>query len=56
VLGIAVLITDAAANGYANYILDPGSSSTIARVVQALTAALAIALVATAPKTWPWLR
>jgi hypothetical protein len=56
VLGIAVLVTDAAANGYANYFLYPDDNSTTARAFQAVTTVLALALFATSPKTWPLLR
>jgi hypothetical protein len=56
VVGIAVLATDAAANGYANYILNPHAGGLTGRVFQGATTVLAIVLLATAPRTWPWLR
>lgn len=56
VLGCAVLATDAAANGYANYVFDPGSGGAAGRVFQAFITVLAIGLLTTAPRVWPWLR
>jgi len=53
VLGCAVLVTDAAADGYANYVLD-NSGATAGRIGQAAITALAIALLAVAPRVWPW--
>jgi len=35
VLAVAVLVSDAAANGWANYVLDPASGVTVGRVRQA---------------------
>ena len=55
-LGCAVLATDATASGDANYVLDPNNGLLIGRVFQAITTALAIGLLVTAPRTWPWLR
>ena len=54
VLGCAVLVTDAAANGYANYILDNSDGATFGRIGQAAITALALALLAVAPRVWPW--
>lgn len=55
-LGCAVLASDAAANGYANYVLDTTPGVTLGRIGQAVIAALAVALIATAPRIAPWLR
>lgn len=55
VLGCAVLVTDAVANGYANYVIDAASGLTAGRVGQAVISVLAVALVTTAPRLWPWL-
>ncbi|MEV5694609.1 hypothetical protein [Micromonospora globbae] len=52
VLACAVLVTDAAANAYANYALDPAPGVTPGRVGQAVITLLALALVGAAP----WLR
>jgi hypothetical protein len=54
VLGCAVLVTDAAANLYANYVLDSGGGATAGRIGQAAITALAIALLAVTPRVWPW--
>ena len=54
-LGCAVLVTDAAANGYANYVLDSSPGATAGRIGQAVITVLAIALLATSPRVWPWL-
>ncbi|GAB3937629.1 hypothetical protein GCM10027614_16170 [Micromonospora vulcania] len=48
-LGCVVLATDAAANGYANYVLDPAVGVTPGRVGQAVITALAVALVSLTP-------
>ena len=56
VLGCAVLVTDAAANGYANYVLDNSGGATAGRIGQAAITALAIALLAVGPRVWPWFR
>ena len=56
VLGCAVLLTDAAANGYANYVVDAASGLTAGRVGQAVITVLAVAALAAAPRLWPWLR
>ncbi|MEV0152356.1 hypothetical protein AB0H57_01255 [Micromonospora sp. NPDC050686] len=55
-LGCAVLATDAAANGYANYVLDGASGITPGRIGQAVITGLAIALIGAAPTVAPWLR
>ncbi len=54
-LGCAVLATDAAANWYANYVLDPASGITPGRIGHAVITALAVALVALFPWLKPWL-
>ncbi|MET7969461.1 hypothetical protein [Micromonospora sp. NPDC005305] len=54
-LGCALLASDAAANGYANYVLDTTPGITPGRIGQAVVTALAVALIAAAPKAAPWL-
>ena len=54
-LGDAVLLTDAAANGYANYALDASGGLTVGRVGHAVITLLALALLAATPRLWPWL-
>jgi hypothetical protein len=54
-LGCAVFGSDAAANGYANYVLDTAPGITPGRIGQAVLTALAVALIATAPRVAPWL-
>ncbi|MGC4760190.1 hypothetical protein [Micromonospora trifolii] len=54
VLGCAVLVTDAAANGYANYVLDPAVGVTPGRIGQAVITGLAVGLVALTPWLAPW--
>jgi hypothetical protein len=54
-LGCVVLASDAAANGYANYVLDTAPGITPARIGQAVVTALAVALIAAAPRAAPWL-
>ena len=49
VLAVAVLVTDAAANGWASYALDPVPGG---RVGQAVITALALAALAAAPALW----
>lgn len=53
-LSCMVLLTDAAANGYANYVLDDATGVTAGRVAQAIITvlALALALVAATPQLW----
>jgi hypothetical protein len=55
-LGCAVLLSDAAGNGYADYAVRPGQGITAGRAGQAVITVLAIALLAVAPRVWPWLR
>lgn len=52
VLVVAVLVTDAAANGYASYALDPAVGITAERVGQAVITLLALAALASAPSLW----
>ena len=52
-LGIAVLLTDAIANGYAIYGLDGGTAT--ARVSQLIISLMAVASMALAPSMRPWL-
>ncbi|MFG3690843.1 hypothetical protein [Micromonospora sp. NPDC047740] len=54
-LGCVVLASDAAANGYANYVLDSAPGITPGRIGQAVVTALAVALIAAAPRAAPWL-
>ncbi|MFG3582217.1 hypothetical protein [Micromonospora chersina] len=54
-LGCVVLASDAAANGYANYVLDAAPGITPGRIGQAVVTVLAVALVAVAPRVAPWL-
>ena len=51
-LGCAVLVTDAAANGYVNYAID----ASVGRVGHAVITLLALALLVATPRLWPWLR
>ena len=53
-LGCVVLTTDAAANWYANYVLDLAVGVTPGRIGQAVITALAVALVALTPWLVPW--
>ncbi|GAB3142785.1 hypothetical protein GCM10027290_17990 [Micromonospora sonneratiae] len=55
VLGCVVLTTDAAANAYANYLLDDAGGVTPGRIGQAVISMLAIALAMAAPRVAPWL-
>lgn len=52
VLAVAVFVTDAAANGWANYALDPAGGVTAGRVGQGVITALTLLLVATTPRLW----
>jgi hypothetical protein len=52
ILSCAVLLTDAAANGYANYVLDAADGITLGRIGQAVITVLAVALTAAAPRLW----
>ncbi|RLP97349.1 hypothetical protein EAD98_07430 [Micromonospora sp. CV4] len=54
-LGCVVLVSDAVANGYANYVLDTASGITLGRIGQAFITVLAVALVAAVPRVAPWL-
>lgn len=51
-LVVAVLVTDAAANGHVNYALDPAVGITAERVGQAVITLLALAAIAVAPSLW----
>ncbi|MEU7589911.1 hypothetical protein AB0A95_26865 [Micromonospora sp. NPDC049230] len=53
-LGCAVLATDAAANWYANYVLDPAVGVTAGRIGQAVITALAVTLLALTPWLARW--
>ncbi|MEO3744011.1 hypothetical protein [Plantactinospora sp. B5E13] len=52
-LGCLVLVTDAIANGYANYLLPAGSA--LSRVGHAVITLAAVGAVLTAPRLGPWL-
>jgi hypothetical protein len=52
VLAVTVLVSDAAANGWANHVLDPASGVTAGRVGQAVVTLLALALLAVTPALW----
>jgi hypothetical protein len=52
VLAVAVLLTDAAANGWANYALDPASGVTAGRVGQAVVTVLALVVTSLAVPMW----
>ncbi|WP_448642673.1 hypothetical protein [Geodermatophilus sp. URMC 63] len=52
VLAVGVLVSDAVANGWANYALDPASGATAGRVGQAVVTLLALALLAATPLLW----
>ncbi|MCO8274449.1 hypothetical protein M1L60_28015 [Actinoplanes sp. TRM 88003] len=51
VLGAFILVTDALANGYANYVVDQAGGVTPGRVGQAVISVLALALVTALPRT-----
>jgi hypothetical protein len=53
-VGILILVTDAAPNGYAVYGLS-GATAT-ARISQAIISLLALAAVTTAPRVRPWMQ
>ncbi|MEU8301263.1 hypothetical protein AB0C04_28740 [Micromonospora sp. NPDC048909] len=55
-LGCAVLVTDSAANAYANYVLDTTPGVTPGRIGQAVITLLAATLVAAAARLAPWMR
>jgi hypothetical protein len=52
VLVVAVLVTDALANGWANYGLDPAAGITPGRVGQAVISVLALVAVLTSRRLW----
>jgi hypothetical protein len=54
-LGCAVMLSDAAGNGYANYAVRSGQGA-VGRAGQAVVTIVAVALLAVAPRVWPWLR
>ncbi|WP_193616510.1 hypothetical protein [Goekera deserti] len=54
-LACAVLVTDAAANGYATYAVDATAGLTLGRVGQAVITLLTLALLAATPRLWPWM-
>ena len=54
-LGCAILATDAAANGYANYVLDSTPGVTAGRIGQSVITLLAVALIVVTPRVGPWL-
>jgi hypothetical protein len=56
VLGSLVLVTDAAANAYANYALDDSLGLTPGRIGQAVISILAVALLTATPWLWPTAR
>ena len=51
VVGAQILVTDALANAYANYVVDDAAGVTAGRVGQAVISLLAVALVAVTPWT-----
>lgn len=51
-LAVMVFVSDAIANGWANYALDPAGGVTVGRVGQAVTTTLAIAVCAAGPHLW----
>ncbi len=52
VLAATVLVTDAAANGWANYAIDDTTGITTGRVGQAVITVLAIGLLIALPRLW----
>lgn len=56
VVAPAVLVTDAAANACANYVLDPTARVTAGRVGQAVVAALAVVMLGSTPSLWRYSR
>ncbi len=50
ILGAVVLVTDALANGYANYVVDTSGGITAGRIGQAVITLLALGLVLVLPK------
>ncbi|WP_138757941.1 hypothetical protein [Modestobacter altitudinis] len=55
-LTVAVLATDALANGWANYALDPAAGVTAGRVGQAVISVLALVAVLTSRRLWRYAR
>jgi hypothetical protein len=53
-LAVAVLVTDAAANAWANHGLDPATGVTPGRLGQGVITLLALVLLAAAPALWRW--
>ena len=51
-LAVAVFVSDAFANGWANYVLDPAVGITVGRFGHAVTTVLALGVCATAPRLW----
>lgn len=51
-LSVLVLVSDAAANGFANHVLDPAVGVTVGRVGHAVITALAFGVCAAAPRLW----
>lgn len=56
VLASAVLVSDAVANGCANYVYDASAGLTLGRAGHAVISLLALALLAAAPRLWPELQ
>jgi len=52
VLAVAVLVTDAAANGWANGVLDPAPGMTAGRIGTVVISALALGLLVLAGRLW----
>ena len=52
VLAVGVLVSDAVANGWANYALDPASGVTAGRLGHGVVTLLALALLVMAPPLW----
>ncbi len=51
-LAVVVLVTDAAANGYAHYVLDPAAGLTVGRVGHGVITLVAAVAVIAAPSLW----
>jgi len=56
VLACAVLVSDAAANGYAHYVVDASVGVTAGRVGHGVITLMALALLLVTPRLWPWFR
>ena len=52
VLALVVLVSDAVANAWANYVLEDAEGVTLGRIGSAVVAALALASVLLAPRLW----